>query len=99
MFRSSDSDVYKNDPQQTNPLDTPLKIIHKDINKPVYLSKQQKKCFLLLFKGLTAKQIADKMHLSFRTIQHYCERIRDLLGCENNKELIIKYYKQIDSLL
>ncbi len=95
MFGMRQSKMVERLPQ-ANFIENPLKIIHKDINKPIYLSKQQNKCFLLLFEGLTAKEIAHKMNLSFRTVQHYLERIRELLGCKDNKELIIKYYKQIN---
>ena len=71
-----------------------VKIIHNDSEIPIYLAKQQSICFSLLFEGMSAREIADRMHLSSRTVQHYLARIRQILGCRSNKELIIKYANQ-----
>lgn len=73
------------------------KIIHKDTRIPIYLAKQQSICLALLMQGKTAKEIAIQMSLSFRTVQHYFERIRHILGCMSNKELIIRYGNQVMS--
>ena len=55
------------------------------------LSPQQMKCFHLLLKGLTAKKIAQEMHLSSRTIEYYITHIRLKLHCKNIRELISRY--------
>lgn len=71
------------------------KLIHKDTKYPIFLAKQQSICLSLLFEGLTAKEIAERMNLSFRTVQHYLARIRQIVGCATNKEIFIKYGRQI----
>lgn len=78
---------------------THLSVIHKTLNSPVFLSKQQSRCLLLLMKGKTAKQIAMDMKLSPRTVEHYFVIIRNLLGCASNKELIIVYAEQLKAFI
>lgn len=72
-----------------------VSVVHKDINMPIFLSPQQSQCLQLLTQGKSAKEIAIEMKLSPRTIEHYLERIRKLLGCKSNKELIIYYLDQL----
>lgn len=55
------------------------------------LSPQQTKCFTYLCKGMTSKDIAEKMQLSPRTIEHYIASMKIKLNCKNTKELIAKY--------
>ena len=55
------------------------------------LSPQQLKCFYLLLKGECPKKIAQKLHLSHRTIEHYLTHIRLKLNCKNLRELIVRY--------
>lgn len=74
---------------------SPLNLFHKKSNMPIHLSEQQNRCLHLLMKGKSAKEIANDMRLSHRTVEHYLERIRNILGCTSNKELIISYYDQI----
>lgn len=73
-------------------------ILHKDTHKPVLLAPQQIKCLKLLALGKSTKQIADEMQLAYRTVCHYLERVRRLLGCRSSKELIAYYYPQIKIL-
>lgn len=72
-----------------------LKVIHKHLHMPIHLSPQQSKCLLLLMKGKSAKEIASKMKLSRRTIEHYIEKLRKQLGCGTTKELIAFYSEQL----
>jgi DNA-binding CsgD family transcriptional regulator len=74
---------------------TQLKVIHKSLHMPIYLPSQQAKCLLLLIKGKSAKEIAIKMKLSHRTVEHYIERIRRQLGCSSTRELIVSYNDQL----
>jgi DNA-binding CsgD family transcriptional regulator len=46
-------------------------------------------------QGKSAKKIALEMHLSHRTIEHYLERIRTILSCSSNKELVAYYGNQL----
>ena len=64
---------------------TPFQLIHKNLHMPVYLSTKQAKCLTLLIQGKSAKEIAIKMKLSYRTIEHYIEKIRNQLGCSSTK--------------
>lgn len=83
-------------PKVQSPInDKSLKLFHKENNLPVHLSKQQSLCLLFLLQGKSAKEIGMAMHLSFRTVEHYLARVRKLLGCRSNKELIISYANQI----
>lgn len=73
-----------------------LKIQHwvskQDIHVPIYLTK----CLLLLLQGKTAKQIANKLLLSQRTVEHYTAALKQLLGCRSTKELISIYSYQVN---
>jgi DNA-binding CsgD family transcriptional regulator len=68
-----------------------LFIPHALDNRLVKLTLQQANCFQLLLQGLTAKDIAQRMNLSYRTIQHYTAYIYERLGLENSRELISHY--------
>lgn len=72
-----------------------LTIFHKQTNMPVHLSNQQSACLSLLAQGKSAKEIARLMQLSHRTVEHYLEIIRKLLGCASTKELIASYMDQL----
>jgi DNA-binding CsgD family transcriptional regulator len=47
--------------------------------------------------GQSIKQIAITMNLSPRTIEHYLEKIRQMLGCRSNRELITSYLQQLST--
>lgn len=70
-------------------------IFHKEGACPIHLSKQQSICLKLMAEGKSSKQIGLEMNISFRTVEHYLERIRKLLGCNSNKKLIADYANQI----
>lgn len=76
-------------------LDNPTFIIHKDTHEPLFLSPQQIKCLSLISYGKSIKETAQAMNLSPRTVEHYLNRVRKILGCRNNKELVSGYYSQI----
>lgn len=86
---------FKPTPKEAKKNTSLLSIIHKDLNMPIFLSNQQSQCLRLLTHGKTSKEIATEMKLSYRTVEHYLERIKKLLGCSNNKELIIFYLDQL----
>lgn len=54
------------------------------------LPPQQAKCLRLLLEGRSAKQIAQELGLSNRTVEHYLQTIRKKLGCRNQIELVNK---------
>lgn len=53
------------------------------------LSKQQYHCAMLLLKGYSAKETADTLNLSKRTVESYLDVLKCKLGCQNKTELII----------
>lgn len=68
-----------------------LTLFHKNTNEPLILSIQQSRCLKLLLQGYSSKAIAIKMNISHRTVEHYIENIRKILGCKTSKELIVTY--------
>lgn len=54
------------------------------------LSKREWQCACLLIKGMTAKDIANELKLSFRTIEFYLHNLKYRLHCKNKTELILK---------
>lgn len=52
------------------------------------ISPREKDCLELLQKGKTAKESAETMGISPRTIEFYLENIKDKLGCVNKKEIL-----------
>lgn len=71
-----------------------LIIFHKISHTPVHLSGKQADCLVLLADGKTSKEIADKMNLSYRTVEDYIAKITEILGCTSSKELIALYHDQ-----
>jgi DNA-binding CsgD family transcriptional regulator len=72
-----------------------IRLLHKDNHLDVMLATQQSRCLLLLSDGKSIKQVANEMKLSDRTISHYLTRIRQLLGCRSNRELLASYGEQL----
>lgn len=68
---------------------------HKGKQKSIQLSNQQEKCLRLLVLGLSAKQIALKLKISYRTVEHHVAIIKRILGCQNTKEVIASYGPQL----
>ena len=68
-------------------------ISHQLINHP-HLSKTQLNCLNLLAMGFSAKEIAEQLNLSRRTVESYLAHIRQVYGCRNSKELIAQYYNR-----
>lgn len=83
-----DTFSHKKKPQQ-------IKLIHKTTRMPLYLAAQQSICLKLLATGKSAKEIAQIMQLSSRTIEHYLDRIRKILGCTSNRKLLAVYGEQL----
>lgn len=58
------------------------------INIP--LTKIQSDCLFYLAQGMTCKEIAKAMSLSWRTVQHYTDSLKQKLKCQSKSELIRK---------
>jgi DNA-binding NarL/FixJ family response regulator len=52
------------------------------------LSDRELEVFQLLGRGQSTRQIAEQMHISFKTVQAFCARIKDKLRLDNVNELL-----------
>lgn len=52
------------------------------------LSDRELEVFQLLGKGMNTRQIAEHLHVGFKTVQAYCARIKDKLHLSNATELL-----------
>ena len=57
-------------------------------NKKNQLSKMQVECLYYFVLGMTSKEIARKLSLSSRTVEHYIENIKIKLNCSSRSELV-----------
>lgn len=70
-------------------------LINKQLNKTkpgpqLLLSKQQKYCLCYLVRGMTYKQIAAKLQLSSKTVEHYLNRVKVKMNCKSRADLVEK---------
>lgn len=74
-----------------NPLiSTPRENLAYSLLDDFKLSKRQSECLKYLIEGNTSKEIAQKVHLSTRTVEHYLDTVRKKLGCRSRLDLIRK---------
>ncbi|MFC4070230.1 response regulator transcription factor [Actinoplanes subglobosus] len=52
------------------------------------LSAREREVGALVLAGMTYKQIADRLYLSAKTVEHHMARIRQRLGCADRHELL-----------
>jgi PAS domain S-box-containing protein len=64
--------------------------MQKNMKNNITLSPKQADCLVYVAMGMTAKQIAEAMNLSIRTVQHYIENIKVKLNCWTKSALIKK---------
>ena len=57
-------------------------------SKNILLSKRETDCFELIKKGLSAKEMAEKLYLSPRTIESHLENIKLKCHCKTKLELL-----------
>lgn len=53
----------------------------------LYLTKKEAECVAYMLEGATAKQIAKKLNISFRTVEAHFRKIKEKLNCSNKDEL------------
>lgn len=58
-------------------------------HNPVRLSARELECIFLQIRGKTAKEIAEILGLSKRTIEFYIDNMKSKFGCFNKTELIM----------
>ncbi len=72
--------------------DMTAKLVHSRANaekSPIEtLSDRELEVFRLLGRGRGTPQIADALHISLKTVQAYCARIKEKLGVSNMTELL-----------
>jgi DNA-binding NarL/FixJ family response regulator len=61
------------------------------------LSDRELEVFQLLGQGYSTRRIADEMHVSFKTIQAFCARIKEKLNLESANELLREAVRWNDS--
>lgn len=58
-------------------------------HNPVGLSTRELECLFLQLRGKTAKEIAEILKLSKRTIEYYIDNLKTKFGCLNKTELLM----------
>ena len=51
------------------------------------LTKREQECLLLFLNGYTAKETAQVLNLSYRTIEEHLEKLKVKLGCRYKRNL------------
>lgn len=69
-----------------------LQALPKATNGQVYLSKRELDILKLVVKNMTAKQIAERLFISKRTVENYIANIKLKANCNSKFELIEKFY-------
>ncbi|AGZ40782.1 LuxR C-terminal-related transcriptional regulator [Actinoplanes friuliensis] len=54
------------------------------------LSEREHEVAALVLEGLTYKQVAERLYLSAKTVEHHMARIRQRLGCADRQELLAR---------
>jgi shikimate kinase len=65
--------------------------LHRITHKPVKLSEQQAVVLKLLAHGKSAKEIAQDLDISHRTVEGHLANIKEVLGCSSSMDLISLY--------
>jgi DNA-binding NarL/FixJ family response regulator len=52
------------------------------------LSEREQQVAALVVAGLTYKQVADRLYLSAKTVEHHMARMRQRLGCTDRRDLL-----------
>ncbi|GIM97379.1 helix-turn-helix transcriptional regulator [Paractinoplanes toevensis] len=54
------------------------------------LSDREREVAALVLAGMTYKQVADRLYLSAKTVEHHIARIRQRLGCTDRREMLAR---------
>jgi DNA-binding CsgD family transcriptional regulator len=64
---------------------------------PQLLSEREREVAALVLDGLTYKQVAERLYLSAKTVEHHMARIRQRLGATDRQELLTRLRALIGS--
>lgn len=67
--------------------------LFSDGHSEIALSNRQIDCLYYLTKGMTSKQIAQRLQLSPRTVEHHFEAIKEKLNCHSRTDLVEKAHQ------
>ena len=81
-----DTDIFLKGFNEIGNLITP--IMNKDKASFPTLTERQLDCLYGLVTGMTAKQIAEMLSLSSRTVEGYLEILKNKLNCKDRAELV-----------
>jgi len=81
--------VYLSDPMRLRLLDSLAGSDSMSFLSPIeQLSDRELEVFRLLGEGLGTRQIAERLHLSVKTVETYCDRIKVRLNLASRSELV-----------
>ncbi len=81
--------VYLSDPMRRRLLDSLAGSDSTSFLSPIeQLSNRELEVFRLLGEGMSTRQIAERLHLSVKTIETYCDRIKVRLNLATRSELV-----------
>jgi len=69
-----------------------LQIVNEDIQ--ANLSQRQSECLFYMIRGKTSKEIAQILHLSYRTVEDYIQQTKDKFRCHTKSQLMEKAMEQ-----
>jgi DNA-binding CsgD family transcriptional regulator len=62
----------------------------------IHLSKREMTCLKLYVEGMTAKEIAATLSLSYRTVQNYIQSVKDKMGTTNKTKLVLQTLEHLN---
>lgn len=83
-------DSFYEDSAVVKPKKSPIEIFSAMIDGYETLTSRESECLHYLVQGMTARQIGHQLGISFRTVQHYLDNIKDKWQCSSRSELIGK---------
>ena len=76
--------------QKIAPLHKVTSYVLSGAHSPLPLTDRQQECVFFLIRGKTAKEIANILMLSVRTVESYIEAIKYRLGCTHKSQIVEK---------
>lgn len=77
-------------PNAINKPQPPIQLVIEDTIKKLVLPAREAQCLQLTVQGFTAKMIAHKLGLSYRTVEGYLNNLKTRLG-KNSKTELVQY--------